>query len=129
MTVETLATAAVNLCEKVMIGEELVINHTYMDLDMQVMILDMGALLSIVGVSWMTQYLEEFDLTIDEMKSVECQQSFRFGPSKRYIIKTLVEPPVLVTRLDGGKDILVVQTYLGSKWLRTTSCTGMYVPK
>ena len=95
-----------------MIGEELVINHTYMDLDRQVMILDIGALVSIVGVSWMTQYLEEFDLTIDEMKSVECQQLYWFGPSKRYISKTLVEIPVLVTRLDGREDILVVQRYL-----------------
>ena len=34
-----------------MIGEELVINHTYMDLDRHVMILDIGALVSIVGVS------------------------------------------------------------------------------
>ena len=84
MTVETLATAAVNLCKEVMIGEELVINHTYMDLDRQVMILDIGALVSIVGVSWMTQYLEEFDLTIDEMKLVECQQPFRFFQA-RYI--------------------------------------------
>ena len=64
VTVETLATAAVNLCEKVMIGEELVINHTYTDLDRQVMILDIGALVSI-GVSWVTLYLEEFDLTIE----------------------------------------------------------------
>ena len=78
-----------------------------MDLDRQVMILDIGALMSIVGVSWMTQYLEEFDLTIYEMKSVECQQPFRFGPSKIYISKTLI-----VTRLDGREDILVVQRYL-----------------
>ena len=112
MTAETPATAAVNLCEEVMIGEELVINHTYTDLDRHMLILDIGALVSKAGVSGMTQYLKEFDLTIDEMKSVECQQPFRFGLSKRYISKTLVELRVLITRLDGREDVRVVQIYL-----------------
>ena len=76
------------------------------------MILDIGAPVSIAGVSWMTHYLEEFNLTIDEMKSVRCQQPFRFGPSMRYVSETLVELPVLVTKLDGREDVLVVQTYL-----------------
>ena len=76
------------------------------------MILDIGAPVSIAGVFWMVQYLEEFDHTIDEMKSVRCQQPFRFGPSKRYVSKTLVGLPVLLTRLDEREDVLVVQTYL-----------------
>ena len=60
MTAETPATAAVNLCEEVMIGEELVINHTYMDLDRQIMIHVIEEPVSIAGVVWMTQYLKEF---------------------------------------------------------------------
>ena len=35
-----------------------------------------------------------------------------FGPSKRYVSTSLVELPVLVTRLDGKEDVLVIQTYL-----------------
>ena len=76
------------------------------------MILDIGAPVSIVGISWMTQYLEEFGLSIEEMKSVKCQQPFRFGPSKHYVSETLVELVVLLTRTDGREDVLVVQTYL-----------------
>ena len=76
------------------------------------MILDLGAPVSIAGVSWMTQYIEEFDLKIEDMKSVSCKQSFVFGPSRRYISKSLVELPILVTRMDGKEDILIVQTYL-----------------
>ena len=55
------------------------------------MIIDIGAPFSLVGVSLMTQYLEEFDLTIRDMKSVEFKQIFRFGPFKHYISWTIVE--------------------------------------
>ena len=90
----------------------MVINYTYMDLGRQMMILDLGAPVSIVGVSWMKQYLEEFDLEIGDMKSVSCNQSFVFGPSKRYVNKSLVELPILVSMMDGKEDVLIVQTYL-----------------
>ena len=100
--------AAVNLCE----SPEMVINYTYMDLGQQMMILDIGAPVSISGISWMMQYLKEFDLIIEEMKSMKCNQPFVFRPSKRYLSPTLVELPVLVTRLDGREDVLVIHTYL-----------------
>ena len=35
-------------------------------------------------------------MTIEEMKSVKCQQPFRFGLSKHYVSETLVELLVLV---------------------------------
>ena len=105
--VETTA-AAINLCE----SPEMMINYTYKEVGCQVMILHMGAPVSIVGVSWMTQYLKEFGLMIEEMKSTRCNQPFMFGPSKRYISQSLVELPVLVTKLEGRKDVLVIHTYL-----------------
>ena len=46
-----------NLCEE---AKEVMINDTYMDLGREMMILDIGAPLSLAGMSWMTQYLEEF---------------------------------------------------------------------
>ena len=69
--------AAVNLCE----SPEMVINYTYKDIGHQMMILDIGAPVSIAGVSLMTQYLREFGLTLEEMKSTKCNQPFVFGPS------------------------------------------------
>ena len=90
----------------------MVINYTYTDLGRQMMILDIGAPVSIAGVSWMKQYLEEFNLEIEDMKSVSCSQPFVFGPSKRYVSTSLVELPILVTRMDGKEDVLIVQTYL-----------------
>ena len=53
------------------------------------MILDIGAPVSIAGILWMTQYLEEFGLGINEMKSVKCQQPFRFGPLWEENFRTL----------------------------------------
>ena len=84
----------------------------YTDLGRQIIILDIGAPVRLAGVAWMTQYLKEFNLTIEEMKSVECEQVFRFGPSKRYVRQTMIELLVLVTKRDSREDVLKVQTYL-----------------
>ena len=54
----------VNLCEEVEVGEEMMINYTYTDMGRQMMILDLGAPVSIAGVPWLEQYLEEFNLKI-----------------------------------------------------------------
>ena len=88
------------------------INHMYTEMGRQLMILDIGAPVSIAGVLWMKQYLEEFDLEIEDMKNVSCNQPFVFGPSKRYVSKSLIELLILITRLDGKEDVLIVQTYL-----------------
>ena len=60
----------------------------------------------------MTQYLQEFCLRIEEIKSTKRNQPFVFGPSRQYLSETLVELPVLVTKLDGHEDVLVIHTYL-----------------
>ena len=70
------------------------------------MTLDLSAPVSIAGVSWMKQYLEGFNLNIENMKSVSCNQPFVFGPSRRYVSKSLIELPILVTRMDGREDVL-----------------------
>ena len=46
------------------------------------------------------------------MKTSECYQIFRFGPSKKYVSRTMVELPVIVRRMDGKEDVLKVFTYL-----------------
>ena len=105
--------AAINLCnQEVVMGEDMRINYMYTDFGRQMMILDIGAPVSLAGISWMSQYLQEFGLTIEQLKSVKCSQPFVFGPSKRYLSESLVELPVLITRLDGREDVLTIQTYL-----------------
>ena len=75
---------AVNLHESTPPAEDMVINYTYTDQGRQMMILDIGAPVSVAGFPWIKQYLKEFNLEIDNMKSVECNQLFVFGPSKRH---------------------------------------------
>ena len=105
------ASLSVNLCEEgLSLSEEFLINYT--DLGRQIMILDIGAPVSLAGVSWLTQYLKEFGVTVEEMKSTECNQVFKFGLSRRYTSQTMVEIPLVVTRLDGREDVLTVPTYL-----------------
>ena len=48
--------AAVNLCKYTAVVEDMVMKYTYTDLGRQMMIPDIGAPVSIVGVSWMKQY-------------------------------------------------------------------------
>ena len=106
------STASVNLCSQDIVEEmEMTINYTYKDSGRQLMILDLGAPVSLAGISWMEQYLQEFGLIIDQMNSVLCHQPFVFGPSRRYICKSLVELPILIMRLDGREDVLTIHTY------------------
>ena len=76
------------------------------------MILDLGAPVYLAGISWMEQYLQEFVLTIEQINSVSCHQLFVFGPSRRYISKSLAELLILVMRMDGREEILTIETYL-----------------
>ena len=94
--------ASVNLCSQDVVEDrEMTINYTYKDSGRQIMILDLLAPVSLAGISWMEQYLQEFGLTIEQMNSVSCHQPFVFGPSRRYISKSFVELLILITRLDG----------------------------
>ena len=77
------ATKTVNLCESTPPAEDMVINYTYTDQGRKMMILDIGVPVSVVGIPWMKQYLEEFDFGIENMKSESCNQPFVFGPSRK----------------------------------------------
>ena len=56
----------------------MMINYT--DLGRQMMILDLGAPVRIACVSWTKQYLEGFNLEIENMKSLSCNQPFFLAP-------------------------------------------------
>ena len=83
---------AINLCnQEIAMAEEMQINYTYTESGKQMMILYIGTPVSLAGISWMTQYLQEFGLTIEQLNSVKCSQPFVFGPSRRYLSESLVE--------------------------------------
>ena len=103
---------SVDLCGHDIAKEmEMTINYTYKDSGRQLMILDCGAPVSLAGIFWMEQYLQEFGLTIDQMASAPCNQPFVFGPSRRYVSTSKVDLPILITRMDGKEGILTFQTY------------------
>ena len=59
------SSTAIDLCnQEIAMAEEMQINYTYTELGKQMMILDIGAPVSLAGISRMTQYLQEFGLTI-----------------------------------------------------------------
>ena len=89
----------INWCEEFTVNEEILVNFT--EKGKQVMILDLGAPVSLAGNEWMNQYLKDYGLELNDLKSSKCHQRFRFGPSKQYISKLMVELPVIVRRLDG----------------------------
>ena len=100
----------VNLCEGYAMNEEFLVNYT--EKGKQIMILDIGAPVSLAGKDWMAQYLREHGLEIKDMKMQECNQVFRFGPSKQYTSTVMVELPMIVKTMDGKDDVLKVFAYL-----------------
>ena len=100
----------VQLCDGFQLDEEILVNFT--EKGKQVMILDLGAPVSLAGKEWMEQYLKDHELELSEMRMSECYQIFKFGPSKKYVSTQMVELPVIVRRMDGKEDVLKVFTYL-----------------
>merc|ERR1712243_248943 len=101
----------VNWCEEFKLSafvpnEEILVNFT--EKGKQVMILDLGAPVSLAGNEWMNQYLREHGLEIGDLKQSECYQIIRFGPSKQFVSKIMVELLIIVKRLDGKEDVLRV---------------------
>ena len=84
----------------------------YIEKGKQVIILDLGAPVSLAGNEWMDQYLKDHGLEVKDLKSSQCHQIFRFGPSKQYVSKRMVELPVIVRMLDEKEVVLKVFTYL-----------------
>ena len=64
----------VNLCDGFAVKEELLVNYT--DKGEEMMILDIGAPVSLSGRLWLDQYLREFDLTIKDIVTSSCNQVF-----------------------------------------------------
>ena len=100
----------VQLCDGFQLDEEILVHYT--EKGKQVMILDLGAPVSVVGKEWMDQYLRDYELELKDMKMSACHKVFKFGPSKQYVSTEMVEIPVIVRRMDGKEDVLNVFTYL-----------------
>ena len=98
VSIQESSPTSVNLCGQDGGGDieemEMTIYYTYKDSGRQLMILDLGAPVSLAGISWMQQYLQEFCLTIEQMNSVPCYQPFVFGPSRIYVRESLIELPI-----------------------------------
>ena len=77
LDVKMVEAKAINICE----APEMLVNYTYTEMGRQMMIMDIGAPVSVAGVTWMMQYLEEFGRSIGELKSTKCLQPFTFGQS------------------------------------------------
>ena len=86
-----------------MVQEETVVNlcNTYVVENTlrgeQVMILDLGAPMSLVGRPWLEKYFAEMNYKIEELVSYECHQVFIFrGIDKRHITNKMIELPLLI---------------------------------
>ena len=78
----------------------------------QIMILDLGAPVSVSGKKWMEEYLEKHGMELQELNKVRCYQKMTFGPSRQYISRLKVELPVTVQDVNGKEDTLKVHTYI-----------------
>ena len=64
LDVKMVEAKVINICE----APEMLVNYTYTEMGHQMKILDISAPVSVAGVTWLTQYLEEFQRSIKELK-------------------------------------------------------------
>jgi hypothetical protein len=60
------------------------------------MIVDTGCPNSIVGNSWLNEYLKKRNVNKNELKSENCLERFRFRPSKEYEAVKIIEIPITI---------------------------------
>ena len=70
--------------------------------------LDIGAPLNLVGREWINKHLRQMGVRMEELRSQNDEQVFRFGPGKRYVSKERVEIPVVVKGMDGKQERLKI---------------------
>ena len=100
----------INWCQNITVNEEIIVNFT--EKKKLVMILDLGAPVSVAGTEWMNQYLKDHNLELENLERYKCHQIFKFGPSRQYISKEMVHLPIILKTLDGREEVLQVFTYL-----------------
>ena len=96
-----------NLCDGYELNGEFLVN--YAKKGKQVMILDIGAPVSLAGKEWITQYLREHGLEIEDMRKDEFKQMFVFGTSWQYESTEMIKPYYLkqkkLVKIDGMRSI------------------------
>ena len=101
---------SVNWCEMGDMDEEYLVNYAIGS--RRVMVLDIGAPVSLVGKEWIEEYLGEHEMSMEDLESQKCEQVFKFGPSKKYVSRKIIGVPIGVERIDGNKDELKVFAYV-----------------
>ena len=98
------------MCEGFEMQEELLVH--YAGIGKRMMILDIGAPVSLVSKSWLEEYLKEQDVEMENMRIENCNQVFRFGPSRKYVSTQMVELPMVVSAMDGREEVLKLHAYI-----------------
>ena len=106
----------VNWCQNIIIDEEIVVNFT--ENRKHVMILDLGAPVSVAGNEWMNKYLKDHNLGLENLEVYKCHQIFKFGPSRQYISEEMVNLPIILKTLDGREFKNVKMDELVSKSIK-----------
>merc|ERR1712240_727282 len=78
----------------------------------QIMILDLGAPVSVSGRKWIEEYLKRHGMTLQDLIQVRCYQKLTFGPSRQYISRLKVELPVKVQDMENKEETLKVPIYI-----------------
>ena len=96
---------SVNWCEMEDKNVEYMVN--YVVGGKREMVLDIGAPVSLVGKEWAEKYAEENGVSLEDLRSQECEQAFRFGPTNRYESRKMIELPVKMRAINKIEDLWV----------------------
>jgi len=100
----------INWCQNITLHNNKIKNFT--ENRKHIMILDLGAPVSVAGTEWMNRYLKDHNLKLYRLEIYKCYQIFTFGPSKQYISKEMVKLPITLKTLDGREEEFQILTYL-----------------
>ena len=76
------------------------------------MTLDTGCQPNLVSEDWLLKYLRENNMRKEKLKSISCNQKFRFGPRNTYTSKEKIVLPVTIRQLNGEFVKMDMEVYV-----------------
>ena len=76
------------------------------------MTLDTGCPPNLVSETWLEKYLQENEMRKEDLKRMQCNQKFRFGPSNIYISSEQVVLPIKIKQSNGEFMKIDMEVYV-----------------
>ena len=94
--------------DEIVVGHTVDVKYTKEVHETDVMVMDTGCPKSLVGRDWLMKYMEKNGLDKKNLQRKQCDQKFRFGPSKIYKSNEIVSLPISVKEKEKENEFVRV---------------------